>query len=130
VINMAPPDYLLQRGVEMLPCLGDGRQSGTSGSPSILHVAPEAAVGGDLAVVQTDDIIAIDVDHGRVDLCIDDAEFARRRASLRAPVLVDQTPWQTLYRRFTTQLDEGASLDLGQTYRRIDQTCGVPRHNH
>lgn len=130
VVNMAPPDYLLKQGIGILPCLGDGRQSGTSASPSILHVTPEAAAGGDIALVRDNDGIEIDFQSGRVDLLIDQAEFERRRAELVREPLVDQTPWQTLYRQHVTQLDEGGTLDFATEQRDIVARFGAPRHSH
>ncbi len=130
VVNMAPPQHLLERGIDILPCIGDGRQSGTSASPSILHVSPEAAVGGDLAIVRTGDLIEIDFNGRRVDLMISEEEFAERRAALVVPVLVDQTPWQMLYRRYVRQLDEGAGLALDPPHRRIVERFDPPRHSH
>ncbi len=130
VVNMAPPDYLLRKGIDILPCLGDGRQSGTSASPSILHVSPEAAVGGDLAIVRTGDRIEIDFERRHVELLIGPEEFETRRRELVVAPLVDQTPWQTIYRRNVRQLDEGAGLDLGTSYHPIVPRFDPPRHSH
>lgn len=130
VVNMAPPDYLLKQGIDILPCLGDGRQSGTSASPSILHVSPEAAVGGDIALIRDNDRIEIDFQAGRVDLLIDQSEFERRRAELVRDPLIDQTPWQKLYRQHVTQLDEGATLDFATGQHDIVKRFGAPRHSH
>ena len=129
VVNMAPPDRLLRRGIDVLPCLGDGRQSGTSASPSILHISPEAAAGGDLAIVRTGDMVEIDYGRGHVELKITPAEFEARRRALNAPTLVDQTPWQALYRASVGQLDEGAGMQLGP-FTRIAARCDPPRHSH
>jgi dihydroxy-acid dehydratase len=130
VVNMSPPDDLLRRGVTVLPCIGDGRQSGTSASPSLLHVAPEAAVGGDIGLIRTGDLIEIDLPRNRADLLVSDLDLAARRAAQQLPVLADQTPWQTIYRRFVSQLDEGASLNLGESYGRVAERHHPPRHSH
>jgi dihydroxy-acid dehydratase len=114
----------------VLPCVGDGRQSGTSGSPSILNASPESVVGGGLALLQTGDRVRIDLGRRTADILIDEAELERRRAAWRAPELVSQTPWQELYRRHVTQLQDGGCLDFAINYQRIDATYGVPRDNH
>jgi dihydroxy-acid dehydratase len=134
VVNMRPPDYLIARGVTGLPCLGDGRQSGTSGSPSILNIAPEAAAGGNLALLRTGDVIRVDLKAGRVDVQLDHGELAARRAALDAaggyPFPASQTPWQALYRAQVGQMDTGAILEPAAGFQRIAQTRGLPRHNH
>jgi dihydroxy-acid dehydratase len=130
VVNMLPPDALVKQGITMLPCVGDGRQSGTSGSPSILNASPEAAVGGGLALLRTGDRVRIDLRQRRADILIDDAEFARRKAAWQPPELVHQTPWQELQRRHVGQLQDGACLDFAIKYQRIAQVHGVPRDNH
>ncbi len=130
VVNMLPPDALVKQGVTMLPCVGDGRQSGTSGSPSILNASPESVVGGGLALLRTGDRVRIDLGRRTADILIDEAELGRRRAAWRAPELVNQTPWQELYRRHVTQLQDGGCLDFAINYQRIDATHGVPRDNH
>ena len=130
VVNMLPPDALVRQGITMLPCVGDGRQSGTSGSPSILNASPEAAVGGGLALLQTGDRVRIDLGRRRADILIPDAELERRRAAWRPPELVDQTPWQEIYRKHVTQLQDGGCLDFAINYQRVDATHGVPRDNH
>jgi dihydroxy-acid dehydratase len=134
VVNMRPPAYLIERGVTALPCMGDGRQSGTSGSPSILNVSPEAAVGGNIALLVTGDRVRVDLGRGRVDVLLDDAELARRRASLAAQGGFDyprsQTPWQALQRETVGQLGEGAVLEMAVEYQRIVATKGNPRDNH
>src|SRR5690606_38226740 len=100
VVNMRPPDYLIKRGIHALPCIGDGRQSGTSGSPSILNVSPEAAAGGNLAILLTGDRVRIDLRTGTVNVLVSDEEIARRRAALDAkggyPYPSHQTPWQEI----------------------------------
>jgi dihydroxy-acid dehydratase len=130
VVNMLPPDGLVRQGITMLPCIGDGRQSGTSGSPSILNASPEAAVGGGLALLQTGDRVRIDLGKRTANMLIDDAELARRKAAWQPPALVSQTPWQELHRRTVGQLQDGGCLDFAVSYQRIDQTHGVPRDNH
>ena len=130
---MRPPAALIRAGVHALPCLGDGRQSGTSGSPSILNAAPEAAVGGGLALVQTGDRIRIDLGKRTADLLVDDAELARRRAALgeaRDYVPEAQTPWQEIHRNLVGQFDTGAVLENAVKYQRIAQTKGIPRDSH
>jgi dihydroxy-acid dehydratase len=114
----------------MLPCIGDGRQSGTSASPSILNASPEAAVGGGLALLRTGDRVRIDLKRRRADIVVSDEELASRRAAWQPPVLVNQTPWQELQRRYVGQLSSGACLDFAVNYQRIDATHGIPRDNH
>lgn len=128
VVNMAPPGALLKRGVTMLPCLGDGRQSGTSDSPSILHACPEAAAGGNLAILRTGDRVKVDLKNRRVDVLLSEEEIASRRAELKLPELKHDSPWQQLYRERTGQLDTGACLDFAVDYRDLRKT--VPRHSH
>ena len=134
VVNMRAPDYLIRQGVHSLPCVGDGRQSGTSGSPSILNASPEAAAGGNLAVLRTGDRVRIDIGRGRADVLISPTELAERRAALekeggyRHPP--HQTPWQEIQRNIVGQLETGAILEPAERYQRIAQTFGVPRHNH
>jgi dihydroxy-acid dehydratase len=130
VINMAPPRELIRKGVAVLPCMGDGRQSGTSASPSILHVSPEAASGGGLALLRDGDIIEINLRRGTVKALIDDVELARRRVALRPPALVDQTPWQEIYRERVSALDEGATLRMWGEYTHIIERFGTPRNSH
>lgn len=128
VTNMQPPAALLQRGIQSLPTIGDGRQSGTSDSPSILNASPESAVGGGLAWLRTGDMIRIDLNHGRCDMLVDDAEIARRKGEGIPPVPASQTPWEEIYREKVGQLGEGGVLDLALKYRRTSET--TPRHNH
>ena len=133
VVNMRPPAALIQAGIDALPCLGDGRQSGTSGSPSILNAAPEAAVGGGLALVRTGDRIRIDLNRHSADLLVDDAELEQRRAALgrvRDYIPPSQTPWQEIHRDLVGQFDGGAVLESAVKYQRIAQTFGVPRDSH
>jgi dihydroxy-acid dehydratase len=129
VVNMQPPDALIQRGVMSLPTLGDGRQSGTSDSPSILHVTPESAVGGDLAFLKDGDRLRIDLDAGRVDLMISDEEMVRRRAQLApAPTPESQTPWEEIFRSNVGSIETGAVLESAVKYQ--DVSSRLPRHNH
>lgn len=130
VVNMLPPDRLVQKGIALLPCIGDGRQSGTSGSPSILHATPEAAVGGGLGLLKTGDRVRIDLKRRRADMLIPEAELERRRKAFTPPKLDHQTPWQELYRAHVGQLETGGCLEFAVGYQRIDETKGVPRHNH
>jgi dihydroxyacid dehydratase/phosphogluconate dehydratase len=129
VVNMQPPDALLKRGITSLPTLGDGRQSGTSDSPSILNASPESAVGGGLSWLRTGDVIRIDLGAGRCDALVDEAEIARRRANDPAPPIPEShTPWEELYREKTGQLADGGVLDFAVKYRAVSKT--PPRHNH
>lgn len=128
VVNMLPPDYLVKRGIDVLPTLGDGRQSGTSASPSILNASPESAIGGNLAILQSGDQIRIDLNTSRVDVLITDEEIAARRAVLEIAIPVSQTPWQELQRAHVGQLGEGAVLEFAVKYRDVGKD--IPRHNH
>ena len=133
VVNMRAPDYLLKQGVKELPCIGDGRQSGTSGSPSILNASPEAAALGGLALVQMNDRVRIDLKRGKADILIDDTVLASRRAKLEKdgfPIPESQTPWQELQRSDVDQLAQGMVLKSAVKYQRIAQSKGVPRDNH
>jgi dihydroxy-acid dehydratase len=130
VINMLPPDALVRRGVAELPCIGDGRQSGTSGSPSILNASPEAAVGGGLALLRTGDRIRIDLKRRRADILISDAELAERRRTIKLPELVSQTPWQEIYRQHVGQLATGAGFDMAMKYQHVVERYGTPRDSH
>ncbi|HEV2362888.1 MAG TPA: IlvD/Edd family dehydratase [Caulobacteraceae bacterium] len=134
VVNMRPPAALIRAGAHDLPCLGDGRQSGTSGCPAILNASPEAAVGGALALLRTGDRIRVDLNARRVDALVDEAEFDRRRRELEAKggyaFPASQTPWQELHRRLVGQLGEGAILEGAEAYQRVAQTKGLPRDNH
>ena len=134
VVNMRAPDYLLKQGITSLPCIGDGRQSGTSGSPSILNASPEAAAGGGLALLKTGDRVRIDVGRGTADILISDEELAERRRQLEAQggyhYPKHQTPWQEIQRTFVGQMESGAVLEPAVKYQRIAQTEGIPRDNH
>jgi len=128
VVNMQPPAALIKKGIPYLPTIGDGRQSGTSASPSILNASPEAAVGGNLAILQTNDIVRVDLNQRRVDVLISDEEIARRRAQLKIEIPPHQTPWQELYRSHVGQLSTGAVLEFALKYRDVGRE--IPRHNH
>jgi dihydroxy-acid dehydratase len=134
VVNMQPPDYLLKKGIHSLPCIGDGRQSGTSGSPSILNASPEAAVGGGLALLKTGDRVRIDLRKGTADILVTDDEITRRRAELQNNggyhYPKHQTPWQEIQRGMVDQLGSGMVLKPAVKYQRVAQTSGVPRDNH
>ena len=128
VVNMLPPDYLLKQGVTKLPCMGDGRQSGTSDSPSILNASPEALAGGNLALLETNDRIRVNLNECRVDLLVEDVELRQRREAHRPPEIEHQTPWQEIYRSCVGQLDTGGCLELACKYRQVVDE--IPRHNH
>ncbi|WP_101340691.1 IlvD/Edd family dehydratase [Cereibacter azotoformans] len=128
VVNMQPPDALLREGVTHLPTVGDGRQSGTSESPSILNASPEAVAGGGLALLQTGDRVRLDLNRCRLDALVDEAEWEARRAAWQPPELHNQTPWQEIYRRLSGQLAEGGCIELATTYRRVARD--LPRDNH
>jgi dihydroxy-acid dehydratase len=134
VVNMRPPAYLITEGVSALPCVGDGRQSGTSASPSILNASPEAAVMGGLALLKTGDQVRIDLNTRTVDVLIGDDELAARRRDLEAQggyaFPQSQTPWQEIQRSLVGQLASGAILEGSEKFQRIAQTSGLPRDNH
>ncbi|HKQ96119.1 MAG TPA: IlvD/Edd family dehydratase [Aestuariivirgaceae bacterium] len=134
VVNMQPPAALIRKGVTSLPCIGDGRQSGTSGSPSILNASDEAAVGGGLAILKTGDAVRIDLRRREVNVLLPEAELASRRQALEKsggfPVPPSQTPWQEIQRLQVDQLDKGMVLKPAVKYQRIAQTKGLPRDNH
>jgi dihydroxy-acid dehydratase len=135
VVNMQPPDALIKRGILALPCIGDGRQSGTSGSPSILNASPEAAASGGLAILKTNDRVRIDLNKGEANILIDDAELARRYKELEDnggfQYPAHQTPWQEIQRGIVAQFDEGMVLKPAVKYQRVaQQGQGYPRDNH
>jgi dihydroxy-acid dehydratase len=134
VVNMRPPVSLIKAGIHHLPCIGDGRQSGTSGSPSILNASPEAAAGGGLALLRTGDRVRIDLRRGAANILISDAELETRRRELQAaggyPIPPNQTPWQEIQRATIGQCETGAVLENAPKYQRLAQVFGVPRHNH
>jgi dihydroxy-acid dehydratase len=134
VVNMQPPAALIKKGILSLPCIGDGRQSGTSGSPSILNASPEAAVGGGLALLKTGDRVRIDLNKGTANILISKAELAQRRAALEKQggfkYPKSQTPWQEIQRSMVDQLADGMVLKPAVKYQRVAQKMGVPRDNH
>ena len=134
VVNMRAPDYLIKKGVHQLPCIGDGRQSGTSGSPSILNASPEAAAGGGLALLKTGDRVRVDLRKSRVDVLVTPEEIVARRKALEAEggfkYPESQTPWQEIQRAIVGQMETGAVLEPAVKYQRIAQTKGLPRDNH
>ena len=134
VVNMHPPGRLLREGVKSLPCIGDGRQSGTSGSPSILNASPEAAAGGNLGVLRDKDRVRVDLKRRRVDILVSTEELERRKIEVGARggyvAPESQTPWQELFRKETAQLSEGMVLRESVKYQRLAQKYEVPRHNH
>ncbi|ESQ75130.1 IlvD/Edd family dehydratase [Asticcacaulis sp. AC402] len=134
VVNMRPPSYLIKKGISSLACIGDGRQSGTSGSPSILNASPEAAAGGNLALLQMNDRVRVDLNTNTVNVLISDEELAQRRGTLEAAggfqYPKSQTPWQVMQRATVGQMDTGATLEDSVQFQRIAQTMGLPRDNH
>ena len=133
VVNMQPPAALIKKGITALPCIGDGRQSGTSGSPSILNASPEAAAGGGLAILKSGDRVRVDLGKGTADILISKAELARRRVALQKQggfhYPASQTPWQEIQRSMVDQLADGMVLKPAVKYQRIAQKS-VPRDNH
>jgi dihydroxy-acid dehydratase len=134
VVNMRAPTQLLERGIRSLPCVGDGRQSGTSGSPSILNASPEAAAGGGLAILKNGDRVRIDLNTGECNMLISDEEIKKRRAELGKnggyKIPPSQTPWQEIFRNTTEQLAQGMIIKGSTKFQRIAKTQGIPRDNH
>ena len=130
VVNMQPPNNLLKKGINALPTLGDGRQSGTSESPSILHVSPESAIGGDIGIIKTGDKLCIDLNKRRVDLLISKKEFQNRRKKRKIKKLINQTPWQEISRNHVGQLEDGACIQSREIYLDISEKKGIPRNSH
>jgi dihydroxy-acid dehydratase len=134
VVNMRAPAYLIREGVHSLPCIGDGRQSGTSGSPSILNASPEAAALGGLALLRSGDRVRVDLKRGTCNALISDEEMNARRNELLATggykYPASQTPWQEIQRAIVGQLDDGAILEGAEKFQRVAQVHGIPRHNH
>jgi dihydroxy-acid dehydratase len=134
VVNMRAPGALIEKGIHSLPCVGDGRQSGTSGSPSILNASPEAAAGGGLALLKNGDRVRIDLNKGTADLLLPKEEIDKRRAKLNSNggyhVPESQTPWQELFRANVDQLAQGMVMKGAVKFQRIAKTKGVPRDNH
>ncbi len=128
VVNMQPPDALIQKGIMSLPTIGDGRQSGTADSPSILNASPEAAVGGGLAWLRTGDIIRIDLNEGTCNALVDDDTWQARQTEGLPKIPADQTPWQKIARQTVGQLDRGAIMECAAAFHKVGKT--PPRHNH
>ena len=128
VVNMQPPDSLIRKGILELPTLGDGRQSGTSGSPSILNVSPESAIGGGLSLLQTGDMLRIDLNQYTIDVQLNETELQKRRDLLQLEETENQTPWQEIYRNTVGQLSGGGIIELAEKYKKIRHT--IPRHSH
>ena len=134
VVNMRPPNYLIKKGVSALACIGDGRQSGTSGSPSILNASPEAATGGGLAILKTGDRVRIDLNKRSADILISKEEYDKRRATLQGhggyKYPGHQTPWQEIQRGIVDEFSDGMVLKPAVKYQKIAKTKGIPRDNH
>lgn len=130
VVNMDPPSELMKKGVTSLPCLGDGRQSGTSASPSILNMSPEAAVGGGIALLRTNDKLLVDLNNRSVNLLIDDDEMAKRREEWVPNFPASQTPWQEMYRQLVGQLSTGGCLEPATLHLKVISKDKPPRHSH
>ena len=130
VVNMQPPDHLLKKGISTLPCLGDGRQSGTSESASILNVSPEAAAGGKIAIIQNNDLVKVDLIEKRVDVMIDQSTIDERMQKIQFKFPANQTPWQEIARNYVGQLSDGACLNTKEEYFDVSKTKGVPRDSH
>ena len=128
VVNMQPPDALIKAGIKELPCIGDGRQSGTSGSPSILNASPESAAGGGLALLKMHDMLRVDLNARTVDMLIDDAELEQRKAASPPAIPENQTPWQEIYRNGVGHLSEGGVLEAAVKYQKTSKAS--PRHSH
>lgn len=128
VVNMQPPNYLIEQGITSLPTLGDGRQSGTSDSPSILHVSPESSTGGGLAYIETGDMLRIDLINGKCDVALSNEEMALRKQNKTLCTPVSDTPWQEIYRNTVSDLSQGGVIELATKYQKISHK--LPRHNH
>ncbi|HCE71204.1 MAG TPA: dihydroxy-acid dehydratase, partial [Ruegeria sp.] len=128
VVNMQPPDAVIRQGVNHLPTVGDGRQSGTSESPSILNASPESVVGGGLAHLRTGDMVRLDLNSSRMDALVPEDEWQARIDAWQPPEIVSQTPWQEIYRRHVGQLADGGCLELATAYQKVRNA--LPRDNH
>jgi dihydroxy-acid dehydratase len=128
VVNMTPPGKLIRQGIRMLPCMGDGRQSGTSDSPSILNISPESAIGGNLAILKTGDQIKVDLGKRRVDVLLSEEEIEARRKELKPAEITNHSPWEEFYRSNVGQLETGACLEFAVKYHDVRKV--VPRHSH
>jgi dihydroxy-acid dehydratase len=133
VVNMRPPSYLLKKGILALPCIGDGRQSGTSGSPSILNASPEAAENGGLALLKNNDLIEIDLENSTVNLLLSDQEMTKRKTELENmggyPYPESQSPWQQYFREKVSDFSQGMVLKDAPSYQNIGNK-NIPRNNH
>src|SRR5258708_39079209 len=127
-VKSKPPAALIKRGITSLPCIGDGRQSGTSASPSILNASPEAAAGGGLALIKTGDRVRIDLKARAVNMLISEAELAKRQRDYKPPKLVNMTPWEEIDRSTVGQLSSGMCMELATHYHRAVKS--VPRNSH
>ncbi len=125
---MQPPAYLIKKGIESLPTLGDGRQSGTSDSPSILHASPESAVGGGLALLKDGDIIEVNLNKNSCNVLLSDEELASRRKNLKIEIVESKTPWQEIYRNTVSQLSTGAVIESALKFKQVGKE--PPRYNH
>jgi dihydroxy-acid dehydratase len=128
VVNMTPPGRLIQQGIRMLPCMGDGRQSGTSDCPSILNISPESAIGGNLAILRTGDRIRVDLRKRRVDVLLSKEEIAARQKDLKPIEITNNTPWEEFHRLNAGQLETGACFEFATKYHDLRNV--VPRHSH
>ena len=128
VVNMQPPDHVIKSGINHLPTVGDGRQSGTSESPSILNASPEAVVGGGLAFLETGDPVRLDLNKGTLNCVIPEEEWEARKAAWTPPEIVSQTPWQGIYRSLVGQLGDGGCLEMAVEFQRVAEN--LPRDNH
>jgi dihydroxy-acid dehydratase len=130
VVNMRPPISLMKKGIKALPTIGDGRQSGTSESPSILNASPEAAVGGNLAIIRNGDKVRFDLHNRKLDILLSAEEIETRRAAIKPDIPPSQTPWQEIQRSMIGQLATGACLEPAVMHLRVVETHGNPRRNH
>lgn len=128
VVNMQPPDALVRQGISHLPTVGDGRQSGTSESPSILNASPESVVGGGLALLRTGDRVLLDLNASTLNALVPGSEWQQRRADWTVPTIISQTPWEEIYRTHVGQLAEGGCLELATAYHKVAKD--LPRDNH
>ena len=128
VVNMTPPGALVKQGIRLLPCMGDGRQSGTSDCPSILNISPEAAIGGNLAILKTGDRIRVSIRERSVNLLVPQEEIERRRSEMKPFAVENHTPWEELYRSSVSQLEAGGCLEFATKYRDVRKV--IPRHSH
>ena len=130
VVNMTPPDALAAEGIEDLACMGDGRQSGTSGSPSILNASPESAVGGGLAILETGDQVRVDLKKRTVNVMLSAEEIDKRKVTWKANFPGSQTPWEEIYRSMVGQLETGACLEPTTMFVNVIEERGESRDSH